>query len=183
MQLSARSFLLTLSAAALPVGALTACAVDGPVPTAPVAAASAAQFDRGTNNGSAPGDASMPLTLNPDLSAACGFPVYAQFDGKVKELALPGERIIQIYPGLTATFVNGATGATVRLPTSGTLHINPLPGGGEEYVFLGNNGVILEDGFFVISGRFTMRFDAAGNQIGEFERVGRRVDVCALLRG
>jgi hypothetical protein len=173
--------LATILATALVTSALTACAGDQPAPTGP--GAGALSLDRG-GQGGAPGDGSVPLTLDPHASAACGFDVLVQYDGKIKTLNLPGGRVIQIFPQFTATFVNGATGAAVTLNATGVLHVNPLPDGNVELVFTGNNFTVQNDAVFQwLRGRFTVVLDAQGQEVRGFDGVGDRVDVCALLRG
>jgi hypothetical protein len=176
-----RTALATILATALIAGALTACAGDQPAPTGP--GAGALSLDR-RGQGGAPGDGSVPLILDPHASAACGFDVLAQFDGKIKTLNLPGGLVIQIFPQFTATFVNGATGAAVTLNATGAVHVNPLPDGNVELVFTGNNFAVLNDAVFQwLHGRFTVVLDAQGQEVRAFDGVGERVDVCALLRG
>jgi len=161
--------------------AITACTGDKPAPTGP--RGGGLSLDRG-GQGGAPGDVSLPLTLDPNISAACGFDVLAQFDGKIKTLNFPGGRVIEIYPQLTATFVNGATGAAVTLNATGVFHVNPLPDGNVELVWTGNNFTVINDAVFQwLRGRFTVVLDAQGQEVRAFDGVGDRVDICALLRG
>lgn len=176
-----RTALPMVLATTLIASALTACAGDKPAPTGP--GAGAVSFDLG-GQGGAPGDGSLPLTLDPHASAACGFDVLVQYDGKIKTLNLPGGRVIQIFPQFTATFVNGATGNAVTLNATGVFHVNPLPDGSVELVFTGNNFTVQNDAVFQwLRGRFSVVLDAQGQEVRGFDGVGDRVDVCALLRG
>ena len=176
-----RTALATTLATALIANALTACAGDQPAPTGP--GAGALSLQRG-GQGGAPDDGSVPLTLDPHASTACGFDVLVQYDGKIKTLNLPGGRVIQIFPQFTATFVNGATGTAVTLNATGVFHVNPLPDGNVELVFTGNNFTVQNDAVFQwLRGRFTVVLDAQGQEVRGFDGVGHRVDVCALLRG
>jgi len=171
----------TILATTLIASAPTACTGDKAAPTGP--RAGAVSLDLG-GQGGAPGDGSLPLTLEPHASAACGFDVLAQFDGKIKTLNFPGGRVIEIYPQLTATFVNGATGAAVTLNATGVFHVNPLPDGNVELVWTGNNFTVINDAVFQwLRGRFTVVLDAQGQEVRAFDGVGDRVDICALLRG
>jgi hypothetical protein len=116
-------------------------------------------------------------------SAICGFTVLVEITGKVKDIALPGGRTISIFPGDKVTFTNGNTGTAVTLNGTGPFQINPLPDGGTEFVFTGNNLVIDTDvGFLVATrGRFTIVVGADGSIVQPFEGSGQRTDICALI--
>jgi hypothetical protein len=175
-----RTTLAATFAAACACGALGACR-DHPAPSAPVTGAP--RLDRG-GQGGAPSPVHGDPVLDANATAACGFPVLLGFDGRLKELTLPNGRVIVAGPAFTSTLVNGRTGTTVTRSTTAAWHYNPRPGGGTELVITGNNVIILNAAeLFLSSGRGTVLLDAAGNVVRDFEGVGHRTDLCALLAG
>jgi hypothetical protein len=172
--------LVATFSAACACGALAACR-DGATPTAPTTGA--ADFARG-GQGGAPFPVHVDPVLDANATAACGFPVLVGYDGRLKELTLPGGRVIIPGPAFTSTLVNGLTGTTVTRSTTAAWHYNPLPDGGTELVITGNNVIVLNAAeMFLSSGRGTVLLDAAGNLVRDFEGVGHRTDLCALLAG
>ena len=158
---------------------LAACG-DVPAPAAPTV--SRPVFERGGGLGSA----DLPLHLNTDATAICGFPVYDAYVGRTKTIALPGDRSILIFPQGRQTYVNGLTGKSITFSAAGTGHLNPLPGGGLEFVIAGRNGLgLVLDGkpsFVIASGHFSIVFGPDGSVVQPLGGVGEIVDGCELLR-
>ena len=117
------------SLALVAVLAVSACADQtnpvAPARVTPPAATAAAQ--------------SMPQPVdNAFTTMICGFPLRVELDGKFKEIVLPGDRVIAIVPGSTATITNPANGRRER---SRMLYISrQLPAyGNVELVLVGRN--------------------------------------------
>ena len=156
--------------------ALVACS-DRPSPVEPVATVPAFQ------RGGPPTPVETGQFVDEVSSGICGFTVLAEVTGKEKVLELPGGRTISIFPSEKVTFTNGNTGKTVTLNLTGPVHANPLPDGGTEVVFLGNNIVLDPDAGFLVAlrGRFSEVVDADGNTVQPLEGSGQRTDICALI--
>jgi hypothetical protein len=112
----------------------------------------------------------------------CDFAFRVEPAGKAKALALPGERMIFLSPGLTWTMTNldNLRQVTFRIP--GAFHVETLENGDVETVVTGRN--ILGDpvaGLVLAVGRFSFVFDASGNLIQPLQGTGRLVDICGLL--
>ena len=107
------------------VGALAALVVAAPVASAQ------------SGNGTAPGDASGTIVVNPgDYPGSCEFPFSLDLNGKGKTIELPDGGFIFTSPGLDEP-ENQAT-----FNTTGSVHRRPLENGNVETVMTGRNFAI-----------------------------------------
>ncbi len=121
-----------------------------------------------------------PQELDPGV--VCEFGVLLEQTGKTKEIDLPGDRTITIFPGTRATLTNLETGKQVTLNITGTFDERVLENGDVLTVLRGRNLALdPEAGFVLTKGRFSFAFDAEGNLIQPLSGKGKLVDVCGLL--
>jgi hypothetical protein len=112
----------------------------------------------------------------------CDFAFRVEPAGKAKAIALPGERMIFLSPGLTWTLTNLDTQKQVTFRVPGAFHVDTLENGDLVTVVTGRN--ILGDpiaGLVLAMGRFSFVFDASGTLIQPLQGTGRLVDVCEVL--
>lgn len=119
----------------------------------------------------------------------CGFAVRVQAEGRtIRTSFTDGEgniiRQIEVYPGFRWIFTNLDTSETIVAVITGPAFLRISPDGSSTFTGTGPWGWIgdpaIGPGIFLTQGRFVFTFDAEGNTT-TFTRVGRVVDVCALL--
>jgi hypothetical protein len=172
----------------IPFATMLACAAvacsERQSPVAPIATVLAA------SNAGAPQPVDPTPFIDPFFSAICGFPVQVVSDGKLKEIVLPGDRIIVTGPGFTVTLTNLTSGRTERLVLTGSLHRTTLPNGNFDYVWIGLNIVAFDDSFpnifansvLLITGRYSLVVDpATGGIVQALHGNGQIIDLCDVL--
>ena len=121
-----------------------------------------------------------PQVLDPGV--VCEFGVLYEVTGKAKEIDLPGDRTMTIFPGASTTLTNLETGKQVTLNITGTFDERVLENGDVVTVLRGRNLAFdPEAGFVLTKGRFSFALDAEGNLIQPLSGKGTLVDVCGLL--
>ena len=125
----------------------------------------------------------VPEPVNDNFTTdVCGFTVLVHAGGKIKPIALPGDRLSVIFPAAVSTFTNPGNGKTETLSMTGTFHIAFLPDGGVEQVMTGRN--IFADpelGLLLIIGNFRFIVDGEGNVVQPLHGTGQTIDLCAIL--
>ena len=125
--------------------------------------------------------------------ASGGFDIEATVTGRVKNIVIPGERVISIAPNLNVTLT--ANGKTVSYVITGASHIQFVPNASDpdsvEFKSTGRNllsfadsdeGGPDESGVVLTSGNFN--FAVTGDFLNELRRYsgpGKVVDVCEVL--
>lgn len=125
--------------------------------------------------------------------AAGGFDIEATVTGRVKDIVIPGDRVISIAPNLNVTLT--ANGKTVSYVITGASHIQFVPNASDptsvEFKSTGLNLLSFADadkdgpdvsGVVLVSGNFN--FAVTGDfqtEIRRYSGPGRVTDVCAVL--
>jgi hypothetical protein len=134
------------------------------------------------DNGAPPQEQTINIPLDPGV--ACAFGVNISGQGKLKQITLPGDRLIITSPGLEVTVTNVADPSKhVTLNATGSTHVTTAPDGSSVYVYTGRN-VNLDPvaGFVLAIGHFSIAFDANGNLTQSLEGKGQLVDICAMIQ-
>jgi hypothetical protein len=132
------------------------------------------------NNGTAPEEQTLDITLNSGV--ACAFGVHISGQGKAKKITFPGDRITVTSPGLQVTVTNLANSRFVTLNITGASHVTTGPDGSSVWVFTGRNlNLDPVAGFVLAIGNFRAAFDAVGNPIQFLNGKGQLIDICALI--
>ena len=133
------------------------------------------------NNGTAPEEQKLDITLNSGV--ACAFGVHISAQGKSKTITFPGDRITLTSPGLQVTITNLANSSRlVTLNVTRASHVTTGPDGSTVWVFTGRNlNLDPVAGFVLAIGNFRAAFDAAGNLIQPLNGKGQLIDICALI--
>lgn len=126
--------------------------------------------------------------------AAGGFDIEATVTGRVKDIVIPGDRVISVAPNLNVTLTNDA-GKTVSYVITGASHIQFVPTATDpdsvEFKSTGRNLLSFADtdqagedvsGVVLVSGNFN--FAVTGDfqtEIRRYSGPGTVIDVCAVL--
>lgn len=132
--------------------------------------------------------AATPQPIAGSFPALCpGFQVQISGEGKVGVIPLPGDRLILIWPKLTAT-VTGPTGKSVSFISTGVNRIQFLPDGSQYVTATGPNVIAVPDanghppGVFYTTGTVSWTLNPDGTEQGDmFSGSGAVTDVCALV--
>jgi hypothetical protein len=125
-------------------------------------------------------DAGFDVTLD----FLCDFDVRVVVTGSGKDITLPGDRTLSIFPGEHATVINVSNGRSVTLNVPGSFHNTTMPDGSVVTTATGRNLLFdpLEAGFVLAIGSFSYAQDASGTPIQPLRGTGQLVDVCGLIQ-
>jgi hypothetical protein len=130
-----------------------------------------------------------PLVFDPLVfSESQDFQLEIAASGKMKEIDLPGDRVISVFPGEEATLTNlNDPSHSLTLNVTGSFHQTTLEDGSKLTEFDGRN--LLSDpfidhgepGLVLAIGHFSIIVDAAGNLVQPLQGQGQVVNVIDLL--
>jgi hypothetical protein len=130
-----------------------------------------------------------PLVVDPFvLSESQDFPLEIVVSGKSKDIELPNDRVISVFPGEEATLTNlDDPSHSLTLTITGSFHETTLEDGSKLTEFNGRNLLadpFIDDGepgFVLAIGHFSIIVDAAGNLVQPLQGQGQVVNVIDLL--
>jgi hypothetical protein len=124
------------------------------------------------------------------ITDQCAFPVLAHFDGPEIETTFFDRernpvRLLGVFPGLTLTLVNPATGTSITLGATGSFQLRVEADGSGSAMVTGQgawpgNPITGEPGIWYQSGRVSTSWDADENTTS-LESSGTLVDLCPQL--
>jgi hypothetical protein len=122
------------------------------------------------------------------LSESQDFPLEFVVSGKSKDIELPNDRVISVFPGEEATLTNlDDPSHSLTLNITGSVHQTTLEDGSVLTEFNGrnlNSDPFIDDGepgLVLAIGHFSIITDAAGNLVQPLQGQGQVVDVIDLL--